>query len=97
MLLDNVWCGRRDLNSRTVSDNGLPGRWLGRPIDALSNVLDQARLRPHGPPPSSTRFFYLTITRKPIKSHSHIASEKPGRMKKYPRRSIGQHSFPMVA
>ena len=29
--------------------DGLPGRWLGRPLDALGYVLDQARLRPHGP------------------------------------------------
>ncbi len=29
--------------------DGLPGRWLGRPLDALGYVLDQARLRPHRP------------------------------------------------
>ncbi len=30
-------CGRRDLNSRTTHfRRGLPGRWLGRPLDALA-------------------------------------------------------------
>src|SRR2546425_4884868 len=30
--------------------DGLPGRWVGSPLDAPCYVLDQARLRPHEPP-----------------------------------------------
>ena len=45
-----VWCGRRDLNSRTIFVMvsrvvGLEAHWT-----FPCYVLDQARLRPHGPP-----------------------------------------------
>ncbi len=45
--------------------DGLPGRWLGRPLDALGYVLDQARLRPHRPD-------RLTVGSSIFKSCHHI-------------------------
>src|SRR5438128_10038805 len=50
LCLWKLWCGRRDLNSRTIDLMvsrvvGLEAHWT-----SLCYVLDQARLRPHGPP-----------------------------------------------
>jgi hypothetical protein len=58
------WCGRRDLNSRTIIRDGLPGRWVGGPMDAPGYVLDQTRLRPHKPIAIFSGFIYLTILRR---------------------------------
>ncbi len=55
------WCGRRDLNSRTIDWMvsrvvGLEAHWT-----PPCYVLDQARLRPHEPPASTSGFIYLMI------------------------------------
>ena len=41
--------------------DGLPGRWVGSPLDASRYVLDQARLRPHRRGERQAGFFYLTL------------------------------------
>src|SRR5216683_6925445 len=41
--------------------SGLPGRWVGNPLDASGYVLDQARLRPHKRGGRQAGFFYLTL------------------------------------
>ncbi len=68
------WCGRRDLNSRTIHKMvsrvvGLEAHWTPR-----CYVLDQARLRPHESSASSSGFIYLTIP-NPTKSTSGFEEE----------------------
>ncbi len=68
------WCGRRDLNSRTIHKMvsrvvGLEAHWTPR-----CYVLDQARLRPHESSASICGFIYLTIL-NPTKSTSGFEEE----------------------